>query len=321
MSLFPFKVSVVVPSYNRAHLLERTLPSYLQRDVGELILVDDCSTDNTSYVVAELQKKYPQIHYIRNERNSRQCFSKNVGIRIAQGEYIYFGDDDSILTENSISVLLETMVLEDADMVGARALYMGNYCSTDKLSLKAFERWQRHKNKISPEKVAIVEPFTSHFNAWTDRCVTVKYLPACLLCKSIYAKEILFDENYTGCAYREETDFCIRATFQGLKLVYEPKSVQINLPSKFVKKSGAHSGGKKIWLESALECNQYFFDKNWNSFLKYFDIRSSKENFVFQTEKEIRQIANRKCNPLIELLKLFYFRIFIIPCYGHKDFT
>ena len=56
------RISVVVPSYNRAHLLKRTLPTYInQEDVIELILVDDCSTDDTEKVVKELQNEYPQI--------------------------------------------------------------------------------------------------------------------------------------------------------------------------------------------------------------------------------------------------------------------
>lgn len=102
-------VSVIMPSFNRAHLLPLTIPTYLQEDVLELIIVDDCSTDNTQSVVAELQKEYPQIVYVRNQRNSKQTFSKNVGIGLAKGEYIYFGDDDSILLPNSIKYLKETL--------------------------------------------------------------------------------------------------------------------------------------------------------------------------------------------------------------------
>lgn len=60
---YPFKISVVVPSYNRAHLLELTLPSYIQSGVGELIVVDDCSSDNTAETVQRLKERYPQIVY------------------------------------------------------------------------------------------------------------------------------------------------------------------------------------------------------------------------------------------------------------------
>ena len=48
-------VSVIVPSYNRAHLLKKTIPSYIQENVGEVIIVDDASTDNTFDVINELK--------------------------------------------------------------------------------------------------------------------------------------------------------------------------------------------------------------------------------------------------------------------------
>ena len=318
MSDYPFKVSVVVPSFNRGHLLARTLPTYLQDDVGELILVDDCSSDDTQKVVAELQKTYPQIKYLRNEKNSKQTYSKNRGIMEAKGEFIYFGDDDSLLLSNSISLLLAALEKENADFAGARALYMGNYCPTDEQSILAYEKWQRDKNVISPDKVARILPFESHFNAWTNRRAETPYLPACLLCKQAGAKQILFDTNYTGCAYREETDFCLRAVFAGMKLVYEPNAVQINLPQKLVRSTGAHTGGRDKWLKSALDCNSYFFDKNWERIVEYFSLAISKEEMLLETEKDIRSIAKQKINVLKELLKKIYFRTVVLTSYREK---
>lgn len=319
MSDFPFKVSVVIPSYNRAHLLKYTLPSYLQEDVGELILVDDCSLDNTAQVISDLQKHYLQIKYIRNDNNSGQTFSKNRGIEKACGEFIYFGDDDSILLQGSIALLLDAVQECAADIAGARALYMGNYCSFDDFSIAVFERWQRDKVCVSSEEVTSIVPFESHFNAWVvDRRADAKYLPACMLCRQAGAKQILFDTKYTGCAYREETDFCIRSFFAGMKLVYEPRAVQINLPSKIVGTTGAHKEGKKKWLESALECNRYFFDKNWENLISHFGISISKETMILQTEEDIRRIAMQKTNPIKEILKKIYFKMIIIPQYAQK---
>ena len=47
-------VTVVIPSYNRAKILPKTIPTYLQPDVNELIIIDDCSSDNTEQVVKKL---------------------------------------------------------------------------------------------------------------------------------------------------------------------------------------------------------------------------------------------------------------------------
>lgn len=102
-------VSVVLPSFNRARLLPITIPTYFQEDVSEVILVDDCSSDNTAEVVKELQTRFPTLRYFRNEVNSKQPYTQNVAISKVQSEYIYFGDDDSVLYPGSIRNLLNVM--------------------------------------------------------------------------------------------------------------------------------------------------------------------------------------------------------------------
>jgi glycosyltransferase involved in cell wall biosynthesis len=167
-------VSVIIPSYNRAHLLEKTLPAYLQDDVLELILVDDCSGDSTTEVVNGLMRKYPQIRYIRNEKNSKQCFSKNRGIASARGEYIYFGDDDSIITPDTIHILLETLQRHNADCVGARALYCGNYVKPAEYG--AYIRWRTAELTGTTENVSDIERMRFRF----DLNCREPCLPACL---------------------------------------------------------------------------------------------------------------------------------------------
>ena len=87
-------VSVVLPTYNRAGLLTRAIESVLQQTYSnfELIVVDDCSTDCTEYVVKEFQDS--RIRYIRHEKNRGAPIARNNGIRAAKGKYIAFQDSD-----------------------------------------------------------------------------------------------------------------------------------------------------------------------------------------------------------------------------------
>ena len=117
-------VTVVIPSYNRAHLLERTVPTYLQEGVKEIILVDDCSKDNTPQVVRKLQQQIPQLKYIRQPQNMLQTAAKNRGLESVQTEWVYFGDDDSILYPGSIKRLYETCIEYNIEACGASAYYM-----------------------------------------------------------------------------------------------------------------------------------------------------------------------------------------------------
>ena len=93
ITLMP-KVSVIIPTYNRAHLVGRAIQSVLDQTYRdfELIIVDDASTDNTEEAIRHFEDK--RIVYIRHERNKGAPAARNTGIRAARGEYVAFQDSD-----------------------------------------------------------------------------------------------------------------------------------------------------------------------------------------------------------------------------------
>ncbi|ASJ06241.1 glycosyltransferase family 2 protein [Thermococcus pacificus] len=88
------EVSVIIPTYNRAHLLKRAIESVLRQsfDDFELIVVDDASPDNTQEVVESLDDG--RIRYIRLKKNSGGPVARNTGIKKARGRFIALLDDD-----------------------------------------------------------------------------------------------------------------------------------------------------------------------------------------------------------------------------------
>ena len=88
------RVSVVVTTYNRAALLPRAVRSVLAQTYEdyELIIVDDCSTDDTPEVIRTFEDS--RIRAVRHADNMGQSAAVNTGIRLARGEYIAFLDDD-----------------------------------------------------------------------------------------------------------------------------------------------------------------------------------------------------------------------------------
>jgi len=87
-------VSVVIPTYNRAHVVGRAIRSVLNQIYQdfEIIVVDDGSTDNTEEVVNCFND--PRICYIRHEQNKGGSAARNTGISMARGKYIAFLDSD-----------------------------------------------------------------------------------------------------------------------------------------------------------------------------------------------------------------------------------
>lgn len=86
-------VSVVITTHNRSRLLKQAVESVLKQTYKniEIIVVDDCSTDNTKEVVGYL---YSSLKYVRHKKNEGGVASRMTGARTAQGEYIAFLDDD-----------------------------------------------------------------------------------------------------------------------------------------------------------------------------------------------------------------------------------
>jgi glycosyltransferase involved in cell wall biosynthesis len=89
-------VSVIIPTYNRAHLVNRSVQSVLNQTYTdfEIIVVDDASTDNTGEEVKELQQQDNRIRYIKLEENVGGSAARNTGIKASRGKYIAFQDSD-----------------------------------------------------------------------------------------------------------------------------------------------------------------------------------------------------------------------------------
>lgn len=92
------RFSIIIPTYNSIKELERALQSIREQTFKnyEIIVIDDCSTDNTYDVL----KNCNDITLIRNATNLKAGGSRNKGLEIAKGEYIIFLDADDYLAEN-----------------------------------------------------------------------------------------------------------------------------------------------------------------------------------------------------------------------------
>lgn len=104
-------VSIVMPSYNTAGYIRESLESVLHQSYPywELIIVDDCSTDNTDEII----KPYltdSRIRYLKNEKNSGAAVSRNYALREAKGKWIAFLDSDDLWQPEKLEKQIEFMI-------------------------------------------------------------------------------------------------------------------------------------------------------------------------------------------------------------------
>lgn len=201
-------VSIVIPTYNGKHLLEKNLPVVLTAMAGrEVIIVDDASNDGT---VEWLREKYPRTRLIENKRNLRFGESCNRGVEEARGEIVLLLNND-VKPEKDFLVPIEKDFLDEnvfavgckeKNIEGGREIWGGRGVSAFKRGLMAHWRPKDQENKqviwLSGGSMAVR--------------------------KALWLKLGGFDGLFRP-AYEEDRDLCWQALKAGYKLIFEPKSV------------------------------------------------------------------------------------------------
>ena len=119
-------VSVILPMYNASRYIASCVKSVLNQTFGlfELICVDDCSTDDTVKIVAELAKTDGRIRIVRLPKNSGGASEpRNTGLRISRGKYIAFLDSDDMYTQTALAELVSVAEKFQADVVHTEQVY------------------------------------------------------------------------------------------------------------------------------------------------------------------------------------------------------
>ena len=112
------KVGIVLPSYNKEDYLEETINSIIQQTFNdwELIIIDNCSTDNSKKIIENYSER-KQITSIFLKRNMGVSFSRNLGIRILNSEYISFIDADDLWKSNKLQNQISFMEKNNYDFI------------------------------------------------------------------------------------------------------------------------------------------------------------------------------------------------------------
>ena len=105
-------VSIITPVYNAEMFLSDTIKSVQNQTYKnwEMLLVDDCSKDNSAQIIKEFQKYDDRIKYIKLEKNSGASVSRNTGIKNAKGRFIAFVDSDDIWKPEKLEVQVKYML-------------------------------------------------------------------------------------------------------------------------------------------------------------------------------------------------------------------
>jgi len=214
------RVSILLPTYNRAHILPEAIEGVILQSFTdwELIILDDCSHDNTWQISQEYIQKNPQIRYHRNVKNIKQPANRNVGISLAKADLVFFIEDDLILERDCVSVLIATFnQLKNNTPVGG-------------IMPRLLSELEEELQNKSCEPI-IFNRFTGEMclNYWIQ-CEGPKEVITTHAC-TLYQKSAIveaggYPENiYAGNCYREESDLNFRLLRHGYHFFYQPMAV------------------------------------------------------------------------------------------------
>lgn len=253
-------ISIIIPTYNRAHLIGETLDSILAQTYTnwECLITDDGSTDNSIAVIQEYVNKDTRFKLFTRPANrpkgANAC--RNIGLENAVGEYIVFFDSDDLMTPDHLQVKIDGMLTNQCDYVITRTKFF----NVDK-PLGA-NNYRFNQYELTP------------YN-YISQAVNWLTYDVCL--KSEIAKKLNFNE----------------ALQSGQEFNYFSKLVYISTNYKFIDQVVSlrryHTDSIRSKLDSSFKKAQGSFQAKWRTYL---DIRAI-------AERKVRVVLLKKCLFLI----------------------
>lgn len=240
-----FLVSIIVANFNGENYLLTCLNSVLRSSYKnyELILVDDGSTDKSIEVIEGFLKKDKRVKLLRNAQNLGAAASRNKAIRVAQGKYIVFLDNDTEVTRNWLNKIIEPLD-KDSQIGGVQSLLL-DFTNRDLIQtgggllipytgwLAPLYQWTKYKemkDKITSKEIIAVSA-------------------ALAVRKEIVDSISGFDEKEA--VYTEDIDFSWRIWLSGYKIILFPDSVAYHLSKSVEKRAGMNATYQKIYFNLA----------------------------------------------------------------------
>ena len=281
-------VSVIMPVYNAEEFLDKSVSSVINQTYKnlEILLIDDCSTDNSYNILKEYANKDNRIKVFHNEQNKHVSATRNVGIKNATGKYLYFIDSDDFIDNDYIEHLVKTAEKENADIVVNTNIYQ---CKNGKKKLNILTKIFNKKQK----------------NAKYDT-IAIKVFPS--VCSGLYKKNI--QEKY-NIFFPNDVKFIEDTYFNILFFSSSNNIIFIQPESYYYRNINKNSITKTLNRLSSLHDflyvtnNQYQFLKNNNLLSNgYFINLKIFEDILFNKKKYIENEEN-----IEEIKKEYYTKI------------
>ena len=238
-------VSIIIPTYNRAHLIGETLDSVLAQTYThwECIVVDDGSSDNTSELLKTYCDTDARFKYVQRPDTHKPGGNgaRNYGLKKAFGEFVIFFDSDDLMTPNHLEIKMNALQNTDFDYVITKTKYF------DRLDMYMEDKYKNIKTHLSAENYIL-----QNINWLTpDVCMKTK------LVKTLYFNE----EMQSG----QEYNYFSKLVLQSVNAIFvealvtlrreHPTSIRSGLKTKYQRYESYFKGLWFTYLDIQKQAN------------------------------------------------------------------
>ncbi len=312
-------VSIIIPVYNQLNYTLRCLKaiaSNLSDTVPvEIILVNDCSTDDTQNILNSITP----LTLIENRVNRGFIYSCNHGASFATGKYLYFLNNDTEIRPNCIESLVEVLAQPQVGAVGSKLVYpQGSLQEAGGIVWEDANAWNygRHNNPAAPEY---------NYLRPVDYCSGASLM----VLKAAFMELNGFEKDFSP-AYYEDTDLCFGLRHKlGLEVMYQPKSEVVHY-------EGISSGTSIVaGIKQYQVLNAGKFEQKWQHLLDSYPANIGMANTPFASRKFLgnktvlvidsympsydKESGSRRLFEILKIFKALNFHVIFAANNGYKE--
>lgn len=269
-------VSFIVPVYNVEQYVEECIRSIYTQDIPtslyEVIIIDDCSTDNSLFIVKKLQKEFETLIVLEHQENRNQGTARNTGLNAASGKYIWFVDSDDFIEKNILGDLINQMEEYTLDVL--------------QFNYKRFHSLNKIENYAKSYELGIVNGIDFFFDKnelWWQKCVEVW--------RRIQSRQFLLENGilFEEGVMFEDVDFSIKLFYKASRVKHIdqcPYYYRYNIASFSLIKTPPRY--IKYWIDLSKRCiyldSFYLNDERFRSMMQMY-IKYLIEEIITNTKK------------------------------------
>lgn len=265
-------ISIIIPVYNAEATLRKCVESivYGEERSVEVILVEDCSKDNSWELCVELEQEFSQVKCYKNDKNRGVSYSRNLGLEKASGKYILFVDSDDWVSGHYIKKMKE-MVIKYPDFF----VLCGYYYYDNIAGLKKKYLWDDYEKEIILNRESFFELL---------RGVLLQQLWNKIFCRDIIeSNSVRFDESQSmGEDFQFVLDYMQAARIEKCIIFNEPlyyyiRSTNVSLMSKFGLIENENEFERLRKLKNICGADNLIVEQQYQD-----AVRNTKSNYIYQ---------------------------------------